>query len=320
MKSLSRTVKDTPNNKDLTPAPKERIAKYLSVRGVCSRRKAEDLITQGLIRLNGRIVSTPATFVDPNVDEVKVDQNVIAKDSPDKLYILLNKPRCVVTSMSDPEGRSTVKDYLVGIHERVFPIGRLDYLSEGLLLFTNDGDYAQKIMHPQFGVIKTYEVKIFGHITEKLLTQLKAGVQDENGNLLKPKKVRAIEILKNKSWLEFQLEEGKNREIRKICAACGLTIDKLRRVSIGGLTSWGLASGKYLILNKKEAMSALDRKVEAISPKDSVKLKPFKNLEKFRAADAKEFYKFRTENYQSTMKSRANNTVTSNDPKSSLNR
>lgn len=309
-----------PDQKDGQSAPKiitkERIAKYLCTRGICSRRKAEELIEAGQIVLNKRVVTTPVTFVNPSVDEVTVEGKIVPKDSPDKVYILLNKPRCVVTSLNDPEGRSTVKDYLKGIHERVFPIGRLDYLSEGLLLLTNDGDYAQKIMHPQYGVIKTYEVKIFGHVTPDMLSRLRAGIKDENGHLLVPKKVRPLQVLPNKTWLEFQLEEGKNREIRKICAGVGLTIDKLRRVAIGGINSWNLASGKYHILTKKEAYSALSTKTEehVSSPRESIKLKSFKTSKKFHPANDKSFFKFRPEHYQATMKSRV-----PSDPRSGVN-
>lgn len=309
MKSLSRLLNHQ-NEPELSDSHGDgkniRISKFLCTRGVCSRRKAEELIGLNQIRLNGELVRSPVTFIDPQEDEVMVEGKIIPKDSPEKIYVLLNKPRCVVTSLDDPENRSTIKDYLKGISVRVFPVGRLDYLSEGLLLLTNDGDFAQKIMHPSFGVTKTYEVKVFGHVTPELLTKLKAGYKDESGNIVTPKKIRVLQVLPNKTWLEFQLEEGKNREIRNICAHSGITIDKLRRVSIGKLDCWNLASGKYMVLSKRQALSALEKPDEKTmnSPKESIRLKSFKNSSKFRPADGKEFFKFRKEHYQSTMKSR----------------
>ncbi|MBF0209146.1 MAG: pseudouridine synthase, partial [Oligoflexia bacterium] len=156
-----------------------------------------------------------------------------------EVYVLFHKPRGCVTTLSDPEGRNSVMDYLKGIPQRIYPVGRLDYYSEGLLLLTNDGDVANRIMHPRYEVMKIYEVKTFGVITEELLRKLKKGVDTSDGPL-RPHLVRVIKQLPNKTWLEFRLREGKNREIRRLCEIIGISIDKLKRVAIANLSIDGL--------------------------------------------------------------------------------
>ncbi|MEX0799493.1 MAG: pseudouridine synthase, partial [Bacteriovoracaceae bacterium] len=285
------------------------ISQYIADAGVTSRRKAEQLIVQGRVKVNDRVAVELGTKVDPQEDVVMVDGEVVDVLSVDHVYLVLNKPRSYVTTVSDPEGRKTVMD-LIPIKQRVYPVGRLDYLSEGLLLLTNDGDMANKIMHPKFEVSKVYEVKVFGRINEALLSKLKAGVTSHDG-ILKPKSVRVIEQLPQKTWLEFRLAEGKNREIRRICEACGVTIDKLRRVAIGNLSINGVAPGTWEYITKNELMKKVGLNKDGskkhgqqayVSPKKSVDVKKGSKKQKNATmADSKDFSKFRKEVYFETL-------------------
>jgi 23S rRNA pseudouridine2605 synthase len=290
-----------------------RLQKVIADCGVCSRRKAEVLILGGRVKVNGIVTKILGTKVDPDNDVIAVDDAVVDMQTVDKIYLLLNKPRAVMTTMSDPEGRETVMDLVKGIPQRVYPVGRLDYLSEGLLLMTNDGDIANKIMHPRYEVTKVYEVKVFGQVTEALLNRIRKGVMTEDG-LMKPLSVRVIEQLPNKTWLEFRLAEGKNREIRKICEAMELTVDKLRRVAIEGLTIQGLPVGHFDLLTKKQLLMALGMDVQGeklslrstfISTKKTVEPRKAAKMvsRTVRAADDKKHQVFRKENYYATVES-----------------
>jgi 23S rRNA pseudouridine2605 synthase len=293
--------------------PLIRLQKYIADGGHCSRRKAEELITQGLVSVNGQVVTVLGTKIRPQEDVVEVEGKVVEPMSIDKVYVLLNKPRAYMTTLSDPEGRPTVMDLIWGVPQRIYPIGRLDYLSEGLLLFTNDGEMANMIMHPKYEVTKVYEVKVFGHVNEALLMRMRKGVMTEDG-ILKPKSVRILEQLPNKTWLEFRLGEGKNREIRKICDALDLTVDKLRRVAIEGLTIQGLPIGQFVFLTKKELLKSLGLNVDGtktklqpkfISQKKTLEPQKAKKMvaRTARPADDKKHQVFRKENYYTTIKS-----------------
>lgn len=241
---------------DTATSPTVRLQKFIADCGVTSRRKAEHMIVMGEVKVNGLVCRELGTKVNPDLDAVEVNGTILNLMGVEKVYVLLNKPRAVVTTVSDPEGRATVIDYCRGIHSRIYPVGRLDYHSEGLLLLTNDGEMANMIMHPRYDVTKVYEVKIFGNVTESILKKLQNGMQFPEG-FVKPKSVRVLEVLPNKTWVEFRLSEGKNREIRRLCEACELTIDKLRRVAIEGLSIQGIAPGSYRELTKKDLMAAL---------------------------------------------------------------
>lgn len=287
-----------------------RLQKYIADCGVTSRRKAEELISEGRVVVNGIKVTEQGVKVDPKEDVVEVNGTMIDVLTVDHVYIMMNKPRGYVTTVSDPEGRKTVMD-LIPIKTRVYPVGRLDYLSEGLLLFTNDGDLANKIMHPSFEVTKTYEVKVFGKVSAVLLKKLRAGVQDGK-DFLKPKNVRVIEQLPNKTWLEFRLDEGKNREIRRICEACGLTIDKLKRVAIGNLAINKTQPGKWEYLTKSDLLKTMginkdgtrsSTYTDYVSVKKTVDAKKFSKKQKdAKPADSKEFSRYRKEEYYETIK------------------
>ncbi|MDH4468622.1 MAG: pseudouridine synthase [Bacteriovoracaceae bacterium] len=233
-----------------------RLQKFLADCGVASRRKSESLIREGLVRVNGEIIKEMGHKVDPQKDIVQVEEKFVHFHDKEKLYFVLNKPRGVITSVTDPEGRKTVMDFIPPLKDRLFPVGRLDYLSEGLIIITNDGDMAHEIMHPSHEVTKVYEVKVFGIVTKEILQKLKDGIK-VGRDFLKPTSVRVIGVLQNKSWLEFKLQEGKNREIRKLCEEVGLTIDKLKRVAIAGLSIGHLKPGDFQLYTKKELEKAL---------------------------------------------------------------
>ncbi len=233
-----------------------RLQKYIADCGVTSRRKAEELIIQGRVKINGVTVTELGTKVSLGSDVVFVDGQTLSLDHVQRIYVVLNKPRAYMTTLNDPEGRKTVMDLLKEFPERIYPVGRLDYLSEGLLILTNDGDVANMIIHPSNQVTKVYEVKVFGVVSQDILRKLRNGVQTEEG-FLKPKAVRVIKQMNTKTWLEFRLTGGKNREIRRICEAVGLTVDKLRRIAIGGLTVDRMAPGKYRTFTKKQLLEEI---------------------------------------------------------------
>ena len=288
-----------------------RLQKYIADCGVTSRRKAEGFITQGRVTVNGEIVMELGTKVDPKNDIVLVDGHLADLNSVEPIYLMLHKPRGFVTTLSDPEGRETVMNLVKEISERIYPIGRLDYLSEGLLLMTNDGELANMIMHPKFNVTKVYEVKVFGSVTETIINKLKAGAYLEEG-LVKPTSVRVIKQLPTKTWIEFRLNEGRNREIRRLCEAVGLTVDKLKRLAIGGLSVEGVAPGNFRLMSKAQMLSriglnedgTLQKVLNAegfISQKRTIDLKK-KRPQPGTVADDEAFVKFRRETYFDSLK------------------
>lgn len=287
-----------------------RLQKFIADCGVTSRRKAEEMIVQGRVSVNGELATELGTKVSPKDDTVMVDGALVDPGSVEKIYMLLHKPRGYMTTLFDPEGRETVMDLCREVSERIYPVGRLDYLSEGLLLLTNDGEMANMIMHPSHSLTKVYEVKIFGSLTEGILTKIRAGVNDPEVGLLKPRSVRVIKQLPTKTWLEFRLTDGKNREIRRICDAVGITIDKLKRIAIEGLTIDGIAPGKFRYITKRYLLEALGvdengkRLKEApryVSSKKTVWLER-KGAQPGTAADDRAFVKFKKETYYTSLK------------------
>ncbi len=289
-----------------------RLQKYIADCGVTSRRKAEHLITQGRVTVNGDVVMELGTKVDPENDIVLVDGHLADLNAVEPIYLMLHKPRGFVTTLSDPEGRETVMNLVKEISERIYPVGRLDYLSEGLLLMTNDGELANMIMHPKFNVTKVYEVKVFGSVTETIINKLKAGAYLEEG-FVKPTSVRVIKQLPTKTWIEFRLNEGRNREIRRLCEAVGLTVDKLKRLAIGGLSIEGVAPGNFRLMSKHQMLSMIGlnadgtlmkKEVNAegfISSKKTIDLKK-KRPQPGTVADDEAFKKFRRETYFDSLK------------------
>ena len=278
---------------------KIRLQKYIADCGVTSRRKAELLIESGKVKVNEKVILEMGVKVDPSNDVVSVDGQHIDLGLVQKVYILMNKPRGCVTTVSDPEGRKTVMDFCQIYSERIYPVGRLDYLSEGALLLTNDGDFAQNVIHPSKGVIKTYEVKVFGQVTESLIKKIKRGAVVD-GVELRPESVRVLSFLQNKTWLEFKLAEGKNREIRKICEAFNLTVDKLKRVAIGGLTVEGISPGKFREMTRNQIMSKIADKAGYRSSKRSIRA-PKEAFSGGKLAESEDFSHLKKDSYYSTI-------------------
>lgn len=227
----------------------ERLQKILAQYGIASRRHAEELIKEGRVTVNGK-VATLGQKADPERDHIKVDGKLLIKPEP-KVYYAFYKPRKVITSLIDPQGRPTVKDFIKSIKFRVYPVGRLDYDSEGLLLLTNDGELAYKIMHPSSEIEKTYLVKVDGLIEEKTIEKLRKGMKLE-GRLVVPVSVNLIRHLKANSWLRITLHEGRKRQIRKMLERVGHRVLRLIRISINGLKLGELKPGQLRPLTREE--------------------------------------------------------------------
>ncbi|MBI3811730.1 MAG: rRNA pseudouridine synthase [Nitrospirae bacterium] len=231
----------------------ERLQKIISRAGVASRRKAEELMTAGAVTVNGRVVHELGSKADSERDHIKVSGKLINPKQP-KAYLMLNKPREVVTTLSDPMGRVTVKELLRGVRIRVYPVGRLDYDSEGLLLLTNDGELVQKMLHPSFEVPKTYEIKVRGVLTDEEIRTLSKGVELSDGRTL-PCQVRKIEKTEKNSWLEMTIHEGRNRQIRRMLETMDHPVTKLKRIRVGKLELGALPVGRYRYLTSQEIKS-----------------------------------------------------------------
>lgn len=229
-----------------------RINKYLALCGVGSRRKVEEYVLNGNIKVNGKVVTVLSTDINPKSDKVMyLDKDVTLPSC--YVYYKFNKPKGYICSAKDEKGRKTIYD-LVKVNNRVFSVGRLDYNSEGLLLLTNDGDFANKLTHPTNHIDKEYIVTIEGEITEGELAVLRAGVV-ENGNRMPSAKVNLISYQNKLSRLSVVIDEGQNRQIRRMFEAIGKNIVLLKRVAIGGLKLGGLERGKYRPLTDKELYS-----------------------------------------------------------------
>ncbi|MEZ5352796.1 MAG: pseudouridine synthase [Bryobacteraceae bacterium] len=229
--------------------PEERLQKILSRLGVASRRKAEELIVQGKVQVNGKTVVELGSKADPDRDEIRVIGKHIRPPSQ-KLYILLHKPKGCVCTTSDPERRETVMDLLKPIRERVYPIGRLDYNSEGALLLTNDGDFTNAILSAKNKVKKIYEVKVNGYLKPEQEVQFRTGLPI-HGRRTGPCGLR-IQRRATNPWYEVTLEEGRNHQIRDMFAHFGLLVEKLRRIQIGPLKLGKLPPADYRMLTAEE--------------------------------------------------------------------
>jgi 23S rRNA pseudouridine2605 synthase len=227
---------------------KERLQKILSARGVASRRKAEEMIENGLIILNGSIAVLGDT-ADPDVDEILVE----GKPLPSRqefVYILLHKPRGYVTTLSDEKGRPNAAQLVADCGVRVYPVGRLDMDSEGLLLFTNDGDFANALMHPKHEVKKTYDTWVTGYVpgAEVRLSQ----PIELDGYMIRPPKVALIRADGRKAKFRITIHEGRNRQVRRMCEAAGMTVTRLKRIREGNLSLGDLPLGKWRYLTAEE--------------------------------------------------------------------
>lgn len=241
----------------------ERIQKIISAAGIASRRAAEQLILEGRVRLNGKVVTELGTKADPERDHIKVDDKLINPRQP-KIYIMLNKPGGYVTTLSDPEGRPTVQALLTGVKMRVYPVGRLDFNTEGLLILTNDGDFAYLVTHPRHELPKTYLAKIKGALDEDDVARLEKGVYLEDGKT-SPARVRLIRKESSNSWVEITIREGRKRQVRRMFERVDHSVIKLKRIKIGPLSLGDLQPGKYRHLTRAEVemvREAASRRVE----------------------------------------------------------
>lgn len=229
-----------------------RLNKLIADRGLCSRRAADKLIEEGRVIVNGKKVFELGTQVEPHKDRVSVDGKPL-RSAFEKVYIMMNKPKGVLTTMDDPHERPTVKIFLEDVPTRVFPVGRLDWDSEGLLLFTNDGDFANKVSNPHSEVTKTYLVKIDGQPRPDQLQKLIDGVSIVGGRV-SAKYIEKIEKGRDQyAWLKIVITEGKNRQIRQMFAKIGFDVLKLQRVAIGRLRLGQLERGHKVFLNEAAA-------------------------------------------------------------------
>ncbi|HET9961363.1 MAG TPA: pseudouridine synthase [Nitrospiraceae bacterium] len=228
-----------------------RLQKLIAGTGLTSRRKAEEMISSGRVTVNGAVVSELGTKVDPERDHVKVDGKHLRSAQP-FVYLLLNKPKHVMSTLDDPEGRPTVKDFLHGVTVRVFPVGRLDFDSEGLMLLTNNGDLAQALLHPKYHVSKTYLIKIKGVLDDENIRMLERGVRLDDG-MTAPAKVVKVSKAASNSWLEVTIHEGRKHQVKRMMELVGHPVIKLTRVRMGPLSLGDLAPGAYRFLTDREA-------------------------------------------------------------------
>jgi 23S rRNA pseudouridine2605 synthase len=233
--------------------PVERLQKIIAAAGIASRRKAEELITSGLVSVNGQVVSELGSKADAERDHIRVNGKLL-KGAQRPVYVLLNKPKGYVTTVRDPEGRPTVMDLVRGLGARVYPVGRLDYASEGLLLLTNDGDLAAKLMKAESHVPKTYLVKVAGVPTPEGLAKLRDGISiaADKGRRVRtaPAKIQPVREGDN-PWYEVTLIEGKNRQIRRMFEEIGHHVEKIKRVRFGSL-ELDVHPGKFRHLTLRE--------------------------------------------------------------------
>ena len=228
----------------------ERLQKILSKAGVTSRRKAEGLILQGRVSVNGKIVRELGCKAVLGKDEICVDGKAIATES-EEVVLALFKPRRCVTTLHDPQGRATVADFVNKFPMRLYPVGRLDYDAEGLLLLTNDGELAHRLQHPRYKVPKTYLVKVRGHPSAEALTGLQQGVNLEDG-ITAPAELIVMEEDQKATWLSLTLREGRKHQIKRMCAAVGYPVLRLRRIKVGPIELDNLRPGQTRRLKSRE--------------------------------------------------------------------
>jgi 23S rRNA pseudouridine2605 synthase len=234
----------------------ERLQKVLARAGIASRRVCEELITAGRVEVNGTTASTLGTRVDPESDEIRVDGERVVV-SAHKVYVVLNKPRGVVSTMSDPQGRRTLADFVGGFDERLFHVGRLDTDTDGLILLTNDGDLAHRLAHPSFGVSKVYVAQVKAPVGRDVGRRLLAGVELDDGPAA-AEAFRVVQSQGDRALVELTLHEGRNRIVRRMLDAVGHPVLTLTRVAFGPLQLGALAPGKARTLDRREVAALLE--------------------------------------------------------------
>ncbi|RZD16139.1 MAG: rRNA pseudouridine synthase [Candidatus Acididesulfobacter guangdongensis] len=243
-----------------------RLNKFIAMHTGVSRRAADEIIREGRANVNGKKISQLATNVSGE-DIVLLDEKRIGASGKDFIYLMINKPKAFLSSRKSEKGFRTVMDLIdkPEIAKFVFPVGRLDFMSEGLLLMTNDGDFAYKVTHPKFNVIKSYIVEVKGDITPEIFSKIKKGVFLKDDGLLKPHSVKVVKKNLNKYILLIDLKNGKNREIRKILEFLNLEIILLRRIKVGGLPIGDLRSGEFKIIKKNVAELVFKKETETVN-------------------------------------------------------
>jgi len=233
---------------------KERLQKIISSRGIASRRASEKMIDDGRITVNG-ITASLGDSADPDIDVIAID-GVVIQDTPDKVYVLLYKPKGYVTTLSDEKGRKNVSDLVKDTGLRLYPVGRLDLNSEGLLIMTNDGDFANKMMHPSHGIKKTYLTWVKGEKIDESIAGMSKEM-DIDGYLINPAHVEVINKNNTSALLSITISEGRNRQIRKMCEQCDLYVTRLKRVKEGSISLGSLKPGEWRYLDIQEVNSLL---------------------------------------------------------------
>jgi len=228
----------------------ERLQKFLARAGVASRRASEQLILEGRVKVNGKIVKELGVKIDPSKDNVRVDGK-LCRYKNNYVYLVLNKPKGYVTTVKDPFGRLTVMDLLKGFKHRVFPVGRLDKDTEGLLILTNDGEVTYRLTHPKHEVDKTYLAQVEGHVNESELKKLNKGVMLKDG-MTSPSKSRILKFSQKGTLLEIKIHEGRKRQVRRMCLAIGHPVIHLKRIAIGKITLGGLKPGQWRFMTEPE--------------------------------------------------------------------
>jgi 23S rRNA pseudouridine2605 synthase len=266
-----------------------RLQKIMAGTGLASRRKAETMIAAGRVTVNGKVVTELGTKVDPERDHIKVDGKHLSHVQP-FVYLMLNKPKHVMSTLDDPGGRPTVKDFIRGVSVRVFPVGRLDFESEGLMLLTNNGELAQALLHPRYHVPKTYLIKVKRVLTDDEIRQLENGVNLEDG-MTGPAQVKKIKKAQQNSWLEVTIREGRKHQVRRMLESVGHPVIRLTRVKMGPLSLGRLEPGEFRFLTDREAnalresvgerVAAIERGEEPVSrPKRPVRREGWAKPEK----------------------------------------
>lgn len=226
-----------------------RLNKYIAQSGVASRRKADQLTLNGAVRINGKVMKEPGYDVQPE-DTVEIN-GLVLRPATKKIYIVLNKPKGYITTVSDEQARPTVMDLVTDVTERIFPVGRLDYNTTGLLILTNDGELSQKLTHPQHQVTKTYHARVSGVLSNERLNKLRNGV-DIGGFVTSKARIEVLKQAEKSTIVEIEISEGKNRQVRKMFTAVGCKVQELERVSMGDIRLGRLLQGHYRKLTAQE--------------------------------------------------------------------
>ena len=250
----------------------ERLQKLIAAAGVASRRHAEELITAGHVTVNGKVVKELGTKADPDKDHIKVNGKLINPQlqAREKVYVLLNKPKGYLSSVSDPEGRPLVTELLPRSLGRLYPVGRLDFNTEGLLLLTNDGDFTNFITSAKNRVEKVYEVKVKGVPSEEAIQRLRRGVKLDDGTRTAPAKIAKLHETATNAWYEVLLHQGRNQQVRRMFELIGHSVLKLRRVRIGFLTDENLKPGYWRLLSPPEVARLMRARAKSQDKKKRV--------------------------------------------------